>query len=328
MNLDAFVRDRSERWSQLDGLVRAARRRPESLGPERVLRLGNLYRSAAADLALARRAFPGDPVVDRLERIVAPARALVYSTPSRRVALRHFVTHGYWRLIMERKLPLAIAAALLFGPALLSGGWALDDPGAAAGLVPTEYQTVTEPRTEGQDLGKRVDEEAAFSSEIMTNNIRVSLLAFAAGILAGIGTAGVLVLNGVLLGTVTGLAVGAGNAAPFFELVAAHGVLELSCIVVAGAAGLRLGWSLVEPGTATRGSALQREAVPALALVLGTAPWLVVAGIVEGFVTGSGTGLEEALVVGFALGALYWTLVVVLGRGSRAGHAPLLADTR
>jgi uncharacterized membrane protein SpoIIM required for sporulation len=328
LNLDAFVRARSEGWSSLESLVRAAKRRPESLGPEGVLRLGSLYRSAAADLAFARRAFPGDPVVERLERVVAPARALVYSTPSRRLALRHFVTHGYWRLVAERKVPLALATVLLFGPAFLAGAWALDDPGAASGLVPAEYQTVTEPRTEGQDLGLTVEEEAAFSSQIMTNNIRVSLLAFAAGILAGLGTAAVLVLNGVLFGTVTGLAIGAGNAAPFFELVSAHGVLELSCIVVAGAAGLRLGWTLVEPGRATRGEALRREAVPALALVLGTAPWLVVAGVVEGFVTGSGTGLTGALAVGCALGLVYWTLVVVLGRASRAGHAPLLGDTR
>jgi uncharacterized membrane protein SpoIIM required for sporulation len=328
LNLDAFVRARSEGWSSLEELVRAAKRRPESLGPDGVLRLGSLYRSAAADLALARRAFPGDPVVERLERIVAPARALVYSTPSRRLALRHFVTHGYWRLVAERKVPLALATVLLFGPAFLAGAWALEDPGAASGLAPAEYQTVTEPRTEGQDLGLTVEQEAAFSSEIMTNNIRVTLLAFAAGILAGLGTAGVLVLNGVLIGTIAGLAIGAGNAAPFFELVSAHGVLELSCIVVAGAAGLRLGWSLVEPGRATRGDALRREAVPALALVLGTAPWLVVAGVVEGFVTGSGTGLVGALAVGFALGAVYWTLVVLLGRASRAGHAPLLGDTR
>jgi len=328
VNLDAFVRDRSEAWGRLDDLVRAARRRPESLGPQRVLQLGSLYRSAAADLALARGAFPGDPVVERLERIVNRARTLVYSTPARRVAFRQFVTHGYWRLVTERWLPLGVATVLLFGPACLAAAWALDDPGAAAGLVPTEYQSVTEPRTEGQDLGLSTAEQASFSSSILTNNIRVSLLAFAAGVLAGIGTAGVLVLNGVLLGVVAGLAVGAGNGAPFFELVAAHGVLELSCIVVAGGAGLRLGWSIVEPGTLTRGEALRREAAPALALVLGTAPWLVIAGIVEGFVTGSGTGLVGALVWGTALAVAYWTLVLVLGRPSRAAPVPSLVGTR
>ena len=110
---------------------------------------------------------------------------------------------------------------MLFAPALLAGAWALDDPGAAAGLVPGEYQSVTQPRAEGQDLGLAPDEEAAFSAAIMTNNIRVSLLAFAAGILAGLGTAAVLIVNGVLLGAIGGLAVGAGNGRPFFELVAA-----------------------------------------------------------------------------------------------------------
>ena len=289
MNLDAFVRDRSEAWSRLETLVRDAGRRAESLGPEGVLELGGLYRAAAADLALARRAFPGDPVVARLERLVAAGRTLVYAVPSRRGALRP-VRHA--RLLAPRRGAARCcsrsAAALLFGPALLAGAWALDDPGAAAGLVPGEYQSVTEPRAEGQDLGLATDEEAAFSAAIMTNNIRVTLLAFAAGILAGLGTAAVLILNGVLLGAVGGLAVGAGNGRPFFELVAAHGVLELSCIVVAGAAGLRLGWALVEPGTGTRGDALRREARPALAIVLGTAPWLVVAGLVEGFVTPAG----------------------------------------
>ena len=129
--------------------------------------------------------------------------------------------------------------------------------------MPGEYQSVTQPRAEGQDLGLATDDEAAFSAAIMTNNIRVTLLAFAAGILAGIGTAAVLILNGVLLGAIGGLAVGAGNGRPFFELVAAHGVLELSCIVVAGAAGLRFGWALVEPGTPERAATrLRREARP------------------------------------------------------------------
>lgn len=342
MNLDAFVRDRSEAWSRLQLLVQNARRRAESLGPEGVLELGGLYRAAAADLALARRAFPGDPVVARLERLVAAARTLVYAVPSRRGGLRRFVTHGYWRLVAERGVLVAVAAALLFGPALLAGAWALDDPGAAAGIVPRDLQSVTQPRPEGQDLGLAPDEEAAFSAAIMTNNIRVTLLAFAAGILAGLGTAAVLILNGVLLGVVAGLAVGAGNGRPFFELIVAHGVLELSCIVVAGAAGLRFGWALVEPGTGTRGDALRREARPALAVVLGTAPWLVVAGLVEGFVTPAGVGLPGALAVGFALGALYWALVLFLGRRARcwppeaaqlapttrAVPGPSLSDTR
>ena len=248
MNLDAFVRERNTLWSELEQLVRVAGRRPEQLGAARVRRLGSLYRSAAADLAFARRAFPGEPLVERLEGLVARARGLVYDAPARRGSLRDFLVSGYWRLVVQRSVPLAISAALLFLPWLLAAAWALSDPGAAASLVPADYSAVTEPRPAGQDLGLSPAEEAAFSSQIFTNNIRVAILAFAAGILGGVGTAAVLLLNGTLLGIVSGLAIGAGNGRPFFELVTAHGVLELSCIVVAGAAGLRFGWAFVEPG--------------------------------------------------------------------------------
>ena len=331
MNLDRFQREREAGWLELERLVAAAGRRPERLGPERVRRLGALYRAAAADLALARRRFRGDPVVARLELLVAKARQLVYDAPARRVSVVRFFVRDYWRLLAERPRPLLVAAVLLATPALLGGAWAARDPGAAGGLVPREYAAVTEPRPGGSDLGLGVEERAAFASAIFTNNIRVSFFAFAGGIALGLVTALVLLFNGVLLGTVAGLAVGAGNGRVFFELVLAHGVLELSCIVVAGAAGLRLGWAIVEPGRRRRVDSLVAEARNALGIVLGTAPWLVLAGLVEGFLTPAGTGLATVLVVGFGLAALFWLLVVALGRTPadvRAEPAPSRAGTR
>jgi uncharacterized membrane protein SpoIIM required for sporulation len=324
MNLKRFLDDRGPRWEELLALTEEARRKPERLGPTRVRRLGELYRAAAADLAFARRSFPGDPVVERLEALVGRSRHLVYDAPTRRGSVVRFFATDYWRLVAGRPLPLLAAALCLFGAAALAGGWALRDPGAAAGLVPSEYHAVTEPRPSG-DLGLSPDEEARFSSQVFTNNIRVSFLAFATGIAFGIGTAALLVLNGVLLGTVAGLAVEAGNGRTFFELVTAHGVLELSCIVVAGAAGMRLGWAIVEPGRGTRTSALVAEGRRAVAIVAGTVPWFVLAGLVEGFVTPEGIGLTGVLVVGLALGVVYWTLV--LWRGIRRGPEPSPADT-
>jgi hypothetical protein len=91
-------------------------------------------------------------------------------------------------------------------------------------------------------------------------------------------------------------------------------VLELSCIVVAGAAGLRLGWAIVHPGHRTRGAALRDEARATIEMVLGTAGWLVVAGLVEGFVTPAGVGFGAVLVIGIGLGALFWGLVLWRGR--------------
>lgn len=315
MNLDRFVRDRQPSWAELEQLVARSKRRPERLGPEGVLRLGALYRGAAADLALARRSFPGDPVVPRLEQLVGRSRNLVYDQPARRTSVVRFFAREYWRLVASRPVPLLVAAFLLFGPAALAGGWALDDPGAAAGLVPEEYRAVTEPRS--SDLGLSVEQQASFSSAIFTNNIQVTFFAFAGGILAGLVTAAVLLYNGVLLGVVAGLAIDAGNGRSFFELVTAHGVLELSCIVVAGAAGLRLGWALVEPGRKTRKESVVDEARATVAVVLGTAPWLVIAGLVEGFVTPEGLGLPTVLAIGLALGLVFWSLVATRGRRER-----------
>jgi uncharacterized membrane protein SpoIIM required for sporulation len=330
MNLDRFQREREPAWRELAGLVETAGRRPERLGPDGVRRLGALYRSAAADLALARRRFPGDPVERRLEALVGRARHLVYDAPTRRIAPVRFFARDYWRLVAERPVPLLVAAVLLLGPAVLAAIWALGDPGAAGGLVPGEYRSVTEPRPAGADLGLSVEDEAEFASAVFTNNIQVSFLALAGGMALGLVTAFVLLFNGTLLGAVAGLATEAGNGRAFFELVTAHGVLELSCIVVTGAAGLRLGWSIVDPGRLRRLDSLAAEARRTVGIVLGTAPWLVLAGLVEGFLTPAGTGLAAVVAIGLGLGALYWALVVVLGReraaaggrADRAGTAP------
>jgi uncharacterized membrane protein SpoIIM required for sporulation len=326
VNVRAFTAERKPSWSELSQLANRAGRRAKRLGAADLRRLGALYRACAADLALARQAFPGDPVVAELEGLIVRVRPLVYATPTRKLSFVEFVTTRYWRLIAERWIPLLLSAALLFGSAVLAGGWALRDPGAAGGLVPAQYRSVTEPR-DGTDLGLSASEKSALSSEIFTNNIRVTMFTFAAGIAFGVGSAFLLLFNGVLLGVVGGLSIGAGNGRPFFELVTAHGVLELSCICVAGAAGMSLGWSLLEPGPRTRLGSLRHEARNAVLLILGTAPWLVVAGLVEGFVTPSGLGLATVVSVGLGLGALFWALVIWRGGGAvRAERAALPAD--
>jgi uncharacterized membrane protein SpoIIM required for sporulation len=316
VNLERFLQQRRSSWNELDELV-ANGRRPERLGADRVRRLGALYRSAAADLAFARRRWPRDPATAQLEQRVGRARHLVYDAPSRRESFVSFVRRDYWRAVRARWVPLLIAAALLAGSAGLAGVWADRDPGSAAGLAPSAYSAVTQPRPHGSNLELSESERSGLSGEIFTNNIRVTLYAFAAGLTAGIGTALLLLFNGLMLGVVGGLAIGSGNGRVFFELVTAHGVLELSCIVVASAAALQMGWALIEPGRRTRGQALGAEAREAVKIVLGTACWLVVAGLIEGFLTPIGLGLPAVLAVGLGAAGTYWALVLILGRPTR-----------
>jgi uncharacterized membrane protein SpoIIM required for sporulation len=133
---------------------------------------------------------------------------------------------------------------------------------------------------------------------------------------------------------VLGLASGAGNGAQVVELVAPHGFLELSCIAVAAAAGLRVGLAVIEPGPRARGAALAAEARRGAEVVLGTVPWLVLAGLVEGFVTPRRIGVAPALAVGVGLAAVYWALVLWRGRAvhppereHERDHAPAPAPT-
>ena len=312
MKLDRFVEERQPGWTGLEELLRHAGAKPERLGPERLRRLGGLYRAAAADLAFARRAFPHDPVTRRLERLVVDGRQAVYADQGARRSLWWFLATGYWRRVLEVPWALAAAVVLLLAPLALAAVWAIDDPGAAIGVVPAELQGAAEPG--GGPGALSAGDQAALSSQIFTNNIRVTFLVIAGGIFAGLGTAAVLIFNGGFIGAILGLTVENGSSAEFVKLVVPHGVLELSCIAVAAAAGLRIGRALVEPGTLTRGQSLRREARPAMELVLGTMPWLVLAGLVEGFVTGSTGGLVGGIVVGVGLGALFWGLAAWRGR--------------
>jgi uncharacterized membrane protein SpoIIM required for sporulation len=312
MRLERFLSERGPLWDELEHLIERAGRRPERLGPQGVRRLAALYRAAAADLGVARRLWPHDPAAKRLEGVVGRARHLVYDSPRSRDSAARFFATTYWRLVVERPLLLLVAALLLVVPAGLGAAWAREDPGAASGLVPGELREAG--AQGGGDLGLGAGEQALFATTIFTNNVQVSFLAFAGGITLGLATAAVVIYNGLLLGAVSGLASGVGNGERLIELVAAHGVLELSCIVVSAAAGLRMGWSIVEPGYRRRSQALAEEGQAAVRLALGTAPWLVLAGLIEGFVTPRGLGPLGALTVGLLVAGCYWGLALWRGR--------------
>ncbi len=312
MNLEAFVQARQPEWNELDELVRRAHGRPERLGPDGVRRLGALYRGAVADLARGRRTFPADPAVRGLEQLVGRARTTIYTAAPRGGSVLGYLRSGYWRQVRGLGRILVLAWVLLLGSAALATVWGIHDPAAAAGVVPgTLANGGAGP---SQAIGLGASQSAAVSAAIFTNNIGVTFLSFAAGIVFGVLPAFLLLYNGLILGAVAGIAGGAGHANDVIELIAPHGVLELSCIAVSAAAGMRMGWALVEPGPLSRGAALAAQAPRAVLLVLSTAPWLVLAGLVEGFVTPHHLALVPAVAVGLGLAAPYWAGVAWLGR--------------
>ena len=324
MNLSDFVAARSPAWDAFQGDLRRAHGHPERLGTEGALEFGRRYRAVTADLAYARRRFRGDPVVARLELLVGDGAQAMYGRRERSSSPLDFATTGYWRLIVGRPGLLAAAAFTTVASVVLAMLWGMHDPTAALGLVPARFRPAAHVHLHALPGGATT--LAVLAGSIFTNNIQVSFLVFAGGLLLGLGTLAILAYNGLMVGALAGITIQAGNFDVFLRYVLPHGVLELSCFTVAAAAGLRLGWALIDPGWLTRGAALRREARPAVAMIIGTAPWLVAAGLTEGFVTPQALPLPAALAVGLGLGGTFWSLV--FARGVRAEHAASRTDRR
>jgi uncharacterized membrane protein SpoIIM required for sporulation len=322
VRIESFVDEREPDWRELEALVKAARGRADRLPAVDVARLGRLYRTATADLALARRSLGPTSVTRRLERLASQSRPLVYARTARPRSLAGFIAHGYWREIRRRPGQTLVIAALFAASIILAAVWAIHDQGAALGSVPSGLAAAGDPSSHNPHLAAAT--AGAFSSQIFTNNIEVAVLEFASGLLLGIGSLFLIAYNGLIIGVVIGLAISNGHGLLATELLFPHGVLELSLNIVCATAGMRMGWAIIKPGPLTRLVSLQRESRAAVGVLLGTIPWFVLCGLVEGFVTPLRIGVAPSLALGISLGALFWGLVWRLGNPPRDAR-PVLA---
>ena len=315
--LERFVGERQADWARLEALLgRVQGGNLRSLAADDLEELTRLYRLAASDLARARRDFPGDRVVAYLNRLVSQAYAVVYSTAgiSWKDVGRWYLG-GFPRLFRATAGYYLLAALLFFGTGILSFVATVSYPPSAQTLLDSNtYAAITSYTEQGELWTDNIppvtrSAEAAF---IMTNNIRVAIFAFAGGMLLGLGTVFALVLNGVHLGAVFGVVANHGLGFRLLSFVAGHGVIELSVICLAGGAGFMLADAIARPGMLTRSEALRLAAQRAVQLLLGGASLLVLAGLIEGFISPSALPDWFKFGVGILTGVLlysYWLLV-------------------
>jgi uncharacterized membrane protein SpoIIM required for sporulation len=313
LNLQQFAASRQDDWTRLHDLVGAAAGSPGQIGASAMLDAGRLYRSAAADLAYARRRFPGDPVTRNLEALVARAHTLVYGSVVDREGIWWFVHRGYWRRVRERPVPLWLAIGLVVSATLGAGLWAHHAPVQAVRVIP-QFAHAAGQSAPDPDKHFGADASTGFAAQIFTNNMQVAFVAFAGGLTLGLLTGWVLVLNGLMLGLLGGVELANGNGSVFFQLIVPHGLLEMSLFIVAGAAGFRMAGALLRPGHRRRVDALVVEGRAAVEVAFGTAMLLIPCGIVEGFVTPAGWGLGPNVTIGVILFLAFWGLVVWRGR--------------
>ncbi len=303
-------------WQRTGELARRAGRRRDLSGAE-VDELLRRYQEASLHLSLARTTYRDPALVRRLSTLVAASHAAIHGARVARLAtIRRFLVDTFPAAVWTCRRQLLASALLFWGAGVVLALVFWLAPDRLDLVIPDSYQEIYAE----EDFVSYYSENpsAVFFSRVTTNNISVSVLAYVLGALAVVPGALVLFENGAALGTVAGLFLQRGEFwSVFVVYVLPHGLLELTAITVAGAAGLRVGWALFVPGDRSRPEALGEEGRRSITIVMGTALAFVAAGLIEGFVTGA-PALPAALKIG--LGVLVWLafLAWILGRGRAA----------
>jgi uncharacterized membrane protein SpoIIM required for sporulation len=313
-SLSHFTARRQPHWAELERLLeRSEGNGLRTFGAVDIEAFGRAYREVVSDLAIARRDFPDDQLTLWLNGLASRAHLRLYRAPApswRRLGA--FFWTDFARRFRLAGPYLIASALLLFGPAAVAYLGALLNDTLRDALVPASLRQVMESGRTWTDIAPGL--RPGMATLIFTNNIQVAFLSFAGGVLCGLGTAYVLVTNGLSLGGVLGAAQFYGVAPLVWSFVSPHGYLELTCIVIAGAAGLMLGDALLRPGLLLRREALARASRRAVELVLGAAPVLVVAGLIEGFVSPSDLPMAVKLAIGPLAGLALYALLLSVGR--------------
>lgn len=323
MNAEQFYQSRRSDWEQLSKLLDQSQRHIEQVSPADVKQMGALYRAVTSDLALAQREFPQNRITVYLNQLVARGHTVLYQSEPLAVGrLLHFVRAGFPQAFRE-SFPFFMTALLLSViPALLAGFLTNRQPEAAAWLLPASVQQLI-PQIEEGDLWTDIPmaERPYASAGIMTNNIQVSFMAFGGGMTAGLLTIYVMIFNGLMVGGLTGLTAYYDIGFALWTFMIGHGVIELTTIFIAGGSGLMLGWAILQPGLLRRRDALALAGKKAVKLVVGCAPLLVIAGLIEGFISPNETipaGVKWG--IGIGSGLLLYSYLLLAGRKSKMSN--------
>ena len=289
-------------------MAACGRRDVAALDHGQVRELALLYRQTAADLSTAREDPHAGDLARYLNDLLGRAHNLVYAgaARSRPAGIYRFVREEFPRTFRDT-LPFTAAAFALFLAGAVAGVLlAVVDPGFERYILNGRMMDTIE-RREMWTHGI-VSVKPLASSAIMTNNIAVSLAACATGMFAGLGPLYMMLFNGLLIGVVGSACHRAGMSVDLWSFVTPHGVLELPAIFIAGGAGLLLANGMLFPGSLPRRDALAEAGRRAIRLLVGVVPILVIAGIIEGFVSPTATPAVAKFAFGaglFVLFALY-----------------------
>lgn len=285
----------------------------KNLSPEGINAFISSYRKIVADLARARSMNTDRTTVAYLNRLVILGNQVLYERLDKESDKKQPFVFRFPELIRQHIGKVVTAALLFFLPAVIAYAAILQNPELGFDLVPETFIDFTPALKDNiHDIPSLTRPVAA--SGIITNNIQVTFLAFALGITAGLGTCCVLIYNGIHLGAVAAWMQLNGNGYALWGWIMPHGATEILAIILSGAAGLILGNALLRPGNLSCGEALKKAAKPALTIELGCMGMLVIAGLIEGFISPSSLSYAPRLAI-LAGSLLFWTAYFAFSSG-------------
>lgn len=313
---------REASWRELDALLdRMTRRELPRARAAQIVRLGELYRAACTDLMLAEaHDLPRDTVA-YLHTLVGRAHNAVYRAQGFRFSDWGSILFGAVPRQLRSDPALRLSALVFFGSFLLCALLAAGRPGFAASLlsepmVEQMEDMYSEPMNSAKNAGRRDD--TMMAGYYIQHNASIGLQAFAYGLFFGLGTLYSLAFNGMTIGAVFGHMATTTSAVNFYTFVTAHGPFELTAIVFAGAAGLRLGYGLVDTQGQTRLGSLHREAHRALPTVGASVVLFILAAFLEGYVSASRMPYAAKATIAVLCSGLLVAYVLLGGRRTAA----------
>ena len=318
MSSDRFIKDRKGAWQRLEDLLglvdRSSLRR---LHREEVRELGRIYRRTASDLAIARAECRDPRLVNYLNSLVIRAHGRIYRADASegRRRIRNFFARDFPSAFRRtwRYTALAFATYALF--ATLAFAATTRDPefSELIGISPQSREYILEQKPRWWERANEANQLAA--TFVGTNNIRVTLNAFALGATFGLGTLFYMAVNGLSHAATVALTFRAGYGDEMLTFMAAHGVIELTCIFIAGGAGMLFGTALIFTGDRPRFDNLRLRGRESALLIAGCVPLLALAAAIEGFISPSTLPPSFKLTVAAVTGLALYAYLLLAGRG-------------
>lgn len=318
---DRFIEKHKTAWQRLEELLKLLDRSSlRGLHRQEVRELGRIYRRTASDLAIARAESRDPRLINYLNSLVIRAHGRIYQADAQGGSrVKEFFTRDFPQTFRRTWRYTAVSFSVFAVFSVIGFLGTKYDPefSELVGVPPAFREMYIETKTHWWEDLNEANQVGA--SAIFTHNIQVTIYTFAFGALFGVGTLFYLAFNGATIASVVALTYRAGFGNDLVTFMVGHGVIELSCIFIAGGAGLLIGSALLTPGNLSRADALKSRGKDAIRLMMGVAVLLVVAGIIEGFISPAPIRPAIKFSIAAITGLALYSYLLIAGRDEDKG---------